>query len=82
MSLLVISEILGLLVDTWTVDDKYSLRKSENLLKPIKMQLPQKQTNFSEYFAAIQKSASAFDYFGKKDGPHSLCISVITDCER
>ena len=53
MSLLVISEILRLFVHTWTVDDKYSLRKSENLLKPIKMQLPQKQTNFSEYFAAI-----------------------------
>ena len=34
MSLLVISEILGLLVSTITVDDTYSRPKSENLQKP------------------------------------------------
>ena len=30
MSLLVLSEILGLFVNTLTADDKYSLRNSEN----------------------------------------------------
>ena len=35
MSLLVISEILGLFVNTLAADDKYSLRKSENLPQPI-----------------------------------------------
>ena len=39
MFLLVISEILGLLVNTLTVDNKYSLSNSENLPQPIQMQL-------------------------------------------
>ena len=38
MSLLVISEILALLVNTLTPDEKYSLRNSENLLQTIQMQ--------------------------------------------
>ena len=43
MSLLVISEILGIKVNTLIADDKYSLCNSENLMKPIQMQLPKKQ---------------------------------------
>ena len=40
--LLVICKILGLFVNTLTVDDRYSVLKSVNLTKPIQMQLPQK----------------------------------------
>ena len=46
MYLLVICEILGLFVNTWTADDKFSLRYTENLSKRIKMQLFKKQKNF------------------------------------
>ena len=34
-SLLVISKILGLFVNTLTADDKYSLTKRDNLMQPI-----------------------------------------------
>ena len=47
MSLLVICEILGHFVNTLTADDKYYLRNSEKLLKPIQMQLSKKLTKFS-----------------------------------
>ena len=39
MSLLVIYKILGVFVNTLTLDDKYSLLNSENLRQPIQMQL-------------------------------------------
>ena len=42
MSLLVISEFLGLFVNTMTAGDKYPVRNMENLLQPIQMQLPKK----------------------------------------
>ena len=56
MSLLVISEMFGLFVHKFTADGKYSLRNSENLAKPIQMQLPKKQKIFSQYFAAFWKT--------------------------
>ena len=46
MSLLLISEILGLFVNAVTVDDKYSLRNSENLPQKIQMILSKKQKYF------------------------------------
>ena len=46
MSLLVISEILGLSVSTLTANDKYSFRISQNLQQPIKMQLSKKHNYF------------------------------------
>ena len=36
------SQILGLFVNTMTVDDKYSLLNRDNLTQPIHMQLSQK----------------------------------------
>ena len=47
ISLLVISEILGLFADTFTADGKYSLDNKENLPQPIQMQLSNKQKTFS-----------------------------------
>ena len=44
--MLVIFQPLGLFVKTSTDDDKYSLRNSENWLRPIEMQLSKKLKTF------------------------------------
>ena len=46
MSLLVISEILGLFFNILTADGKYSLRNRENLWDPIQMHLYEKSYFF------------------------------------
>ena len=46
------------------------------------MHLSQKQNNFSQFFSAFFESALNFEHFQKKDDPHNLCISEITDHER
>ena len=76
MSLSVISEVLGLFVDTLTADDKYYLRNTGNLPQPVQMQLSKKQKTFSEFFAPTLKSTSNFEQLQK-----SLHISEIADCE-
>ena len=55
MSLLAISEILRLFLNRLTVDDKYSLRNSENLRQPIQIELFKKQKTFSEFSASFLK---------------------------
>ena len=45
--LLVICKILGLFVNTLTVDDKYSLLKKDNLTQTIQMELSKKEKTFS-----------------------------------
>ena len=49
MFLLVICEILGVCVNTFTADDKYSLRNSENLPQPIQRQLSNKDKLFLNF---------------------------------
>ena len=66
MSLLVISEILGLFVNTLTADDKHSRRNSENLWQSIQMQLSKKDETFFEFFASFLKLSSFFQIFEKK----------------
>ena len=46
------------------------------------MLLSQKQNIFSKIFSPFFESALNFKHFQKKDDPHSLCISEITDHER
>ena len=82
MSLIVIWKILGVFLDTLTVDDKYSLHNSEILPQPNQTQLSQKQISFSEFFAPFLKFALVFEHFQKKDDRHSLYISEITECKR
>ena len=60
MSLIVISEIVGLFVKTLTADDEYSLRSSGILLQPIQMQLSKKQVNFFKFFTQFLRSTSTF----------------------
>ena len=58
MSLLVIPEILGLFVNTLTVNDKYSLRNSEDLQQRIQMQIKKKKKQFSAFSGPFLKSTS------------------------
>ena len=52
-------------------------------MQTIQMHLSQKQkTFFLNFFLAFFESALNFQQFQKKDDPHSLCISEITDHER
>ena len=75
--LLVKSEILGLLVNTFTADDKYSRHNIDNFSEQVEMQLSQNLKSFSGFFIKFQKSTSNCDYFEEKDGSHSLSISQI-----
>ena len=80
-SLLLNSQILGLLVNTLAADEKYPLVKRDSLTIKFQMQLSQKQKTFSEFFAAFLKSTINFKHFAKKDDPHRFCISEITVSE-
>ena len=51
MSLLFLSEIAGLVINTLTADKKYSFCNWENLQQTIQTQLSKKQKTFSQYFA-------------------------------
>ena len=53
---LVISELVGLLVQILIADDKYSVHTNENLRQPIQRQtnsFSQKQYTFSQFFASV-----------------------------
>ena len=67
-----------MVVNTLTADDKYSLLNKDNLTQPTPMLLSQKRKAFSEFFIAFSKCALNFEYFQKKDDPHSSFISEIT----
>ena len=51
-------------------------------MQTIQMHLPQKRKIFSELFGAFFESVLNFEYFQKKDHPHNLCFSEITDHEK
>ena len=81
MSLLVISQTLGLFAKKLTANDKHSPCNSWNLQQPFQMQLPTKKSVFWIVFY-IMKSASNFEYFENKDDHHSLCTSQIMGSKR
>ena len=58
MSLLLIFEILGILVNTLTTDERYSLRNSEKLPQPIHMQLCNEQIIFPQFLVQYLKLTS------------------------
>ena len=64
--MLVLSEILGLFVNTLTDNDKYCLLYRHNLTQPIQILLSEKQKTFSQFFAAFFKCALNFEHFQKK----------------
>ena len=65
-TLLVICQVLRLLVNTLTADDKYSLLNRDNLMQPIHMQLSLKAKTFSRFFSAFLTSRLNFEHFQKK----------------
>ena len=69
MSLLVICEVLGLVVNTLTADDKYSRYYKKNFKGPIQMQLSKKPKVFSQNFIALSKFAKHFQHFEAKMCP-------------
>ena len=81
MSLLVISKIFGLFVDTLAADGKCSLANSENLRQPIQMQLSKKQNIFSKILPLFWILHQILNCLKKAD-PHSFCIFQIRDWER
>ena len=80
--MLVRCKILKLFVNTLTDDDKYSLLYRDNLMQPIQILLSHKQKTFSQFLSAFLKSTLNFEHSGKKDDPHSRCISQITVSEK
>ena len=76
--MLVLCKILRLFLSILTDDGKYCLLYRENLTQAIQILLSQKQKTFSQFFSAFLKSPLNFEHSGKKDDPHSRCISQIT----
>ena len=62
MSLSVIHKIVGLFVNTFTVDGRHYMLNRENLTQPIHIQLSQKQKTFSEFSFAFLKSVLNFQH--------------------
>ena len=62
--------------------DKCSLRKTDNLMQPIHMQLSEKLKTFFRFFNIFSKSRLSFEYFQKRDDAHTLFISEATACEK
>ena len=81
-----IQKILGLFVNTLTVDDKHYFLNREYLTQPNQIQLSQKEKTFSLFFFffffAFLKSLLKYKHFPKKDDPHVLCISGNTGSEK
>ena len=65
--LLLVCHILGLLLNTLPVNEKYPLLKRDNLTIPIQIQLSHKEQTFSLSSAAFLKSRWNFEHFDKKD---------------
>ena len=65
-----------------TLNDKYSLTKSECETKRIQMQLFQNQKTFSEFLSAFPASTWNLEYFEKENEPQRLFFSEIIDCKK
>ena len=82
-SLLVTCKILRLFAKTLIANDKYSPFNKDNLVQPIQIILsPKKKKTFLDVLSLVSKSRLNFEHFQKKDDPHSLRISEITDSQR
>ena len=75
-------EILGLIVNRLTADDKYSRRNIQNLTQELQTAISQKQKTFSGIFITYLKSITNSKGFAKKVESASLSISEIIDAEK
>ena len=72
-------EILGLIVNRLTADDKYSRRNIQNLIQELQTAISQKQKTFSGIFITYLKSITNSEAFAIKFEPASLSICEIID---
>ena len=78
---LVTNELLGHLVNTMTVDYKYSRSNRENLWQQVPMQTSLKLKTCSRYVITFLKSTLNLEYFGEKYQSQSLSFTEIINCE-
>ena len=65
-SLLDTWKFLRRFLNTFTANDKYSLKSKGKWMETIQMHLSQKQNIFSDFFPAFFESALNFEHFQKK----------------
>ena len=75
-------EILGLIVNRLTADDKYSRRNIQNLTQELQTAISQKQKPFSGIFIKYLKSITNSEAFAKKVESANLSICEIIDAEK
>ena len=75
-------EILGLIVNRLTDDDKYSRRNIQNLTQELQTAISQKQKTFSGIFFTYLTSITNSQAFAKKVESASLSICEIIDAEK
>ena len=71
MSPLVFFEILGVFVNTLTLDGNCPVPDCKNFQLPIQMQLSEKRKIFSQFFVPFLESISNFKRFKRKYDRHS-----------
>ena len=81
-SALVRSKIIGLFVNTFTVEYTYSGRNMQTLTQQVQTPLSLKEKTFSGFFIAFPKSTWNGEHFEKKGESSSLSISEIIDSKR
>ena len=74
--------MLGLFVNTLTVEYTYSRRNMQTFAQPVQTPLSLKQNSFSRFFIAFLKSIWNGEHFQKKGESSSLNISEIINCKR
>ena len=62
--------MLGLFVNTFTAEDKYSPLNRDNFTQPIWIILSQKRKTFPGFFSAVLKFKLNFEIVQKKVDPH------------
>ena len=72
-------EILGLIVNRLTADDKYSRPNIQNLTQELQTTISQKQKTFSGIFITHLESITNSEAFAKKVESATISISEIID---
>ena len=81
MSVLVISEMFRVLVNTLTSDDKYSRRNMKIFWGQLQTLLSQEEKTFRGFFIAFPKCAWNLEHSEKKEEYPSLIITEIIASE-
>ena len=82
MSVLVISEMFRVLVNTLTSDDKYSSRNMQIFWQQLETLLSQEEKTFRGFFIAFRKCAWNLEHSEKKEEYPSLINTDINSSER